>query len=94
MHAVVTIGEDREIVPVAVGFDEDDATALAARHIMQTRDPSWPDLTTAFEAGVYEQVVTLWNQNMHTLPIPVEYQIIDLSSAFEEFSARLEAKGY
>ncbi|MEX2542785.1 MAG: hypothetical protein WD314_13310 [Trueperaceae bacterium] len=93
MHAVLTISEDHEIVPVAVGLDEHDALELAAKHIMQTLDPSWPDIVTVFEAGVYEQVVTLWNQNRYTLPKVVEYQVVDLSAAMEEFAARVDRAG-
>lgn len=94
MHAVLTINEDREITPIAVGFSEEDALELAAKHIMQTFDPSWPDMATVFEAGVYEQVVTLWNQNRHTLPEPIEYQVVDLSAAMEEFAARTDTAGF
>lgn len=93
MHAVVTISEDRDIVPIAIGFSESDALELAAKHIMQTHDPAWPDLVTVFEAGVYEQVVALWNQNRLTLPDPVEYRTVDLTAAMEEFAARADAAG-
>jgi hypothetical protein len=90
MHAVLTIDEDREIAPIAIGFDERDAQELAAKHIMQTIEPSWPDIVTVFEAGVYEQVVTLWNQNRHTLPEAVEYRVVDLTAAMEGFTARAD----
>lgn len=90
MHAVLTITEDRDVTAVAVGFDESDALELAAKHIMQTLDPAWPDLVTVFEAGVYEQVVTLWNQNRHLLPEPTEYQIVDITAVMEEFGARAD----
>lgn len=93
MHAVLTISEDHDITPVAVGLDERDALELAAKHIMQTLGPSWPDIVTVFEAGVYEQVVTLWNQNRYTLPKVVEYQVVDLSAAMEEFAARVDRAG-
>lgn len=89
MYAVLTINEEHEITPIAVGYSENDALELAAKHIMQTLDPSWPDLITVFEAGVYGQVVTLWNQNRHTLPQPVEYRIVDLTAPMEEFAARV-----
>ena len=88
MHAVLTIDEDRVISAVAVGFSERDAQELAAKHIMQTLDPAWPDLVTVFEAGVYEQVVSLWNQSRHSLPQPVEYKIVDLTAAMEALVER------
>lgn len=88
MHAVLTVTDDREVTAVAMGFDEADAAALAARHIMQSYYPSWPDIVTAFEAGVYEQVVELWNQNRHEMPEPVEYRIVDMTAAVEELAAR------
>lgn len=88
MHAVLTLDEEREITAVAVGFSESDALELAAKHIMQTLDPAWPDLVTVFEAGVYEQVVSLWNQSRHNLPQPIEYKIVDLSAAIEALAER------
>jgi hypothetical protein len=93
MHAVLAISEDREVTAVAVGSDERDALELAAKHIMQTIDPSWPDIVTVFQAGVYEQVVTLWNQNRHTLPEAVEYRIVDLTAALEALEARADRPG-
>lgn len=88
---VITLGEDRELAAVAVGTTEGEAARLAAEHIMAVQRPAWPDIRTVFDAGVYEQVIALWNANRHQAPAALEYRIVDVSDAMDDFSSRPDA---
>ena len=93
MFAVLRVDDDLDVTPIAVGLSEADATELAARHIVESGGPTWPDLLTVFEAGVFEQVVTLWNGNRHQFPDSAAYRIVDVTSVMDEFGRRLDDAG-
>ena len=81
MYAVVTIDDNQDITPLATAFSLEAAERFAAAHIMQYQQPNWQDIHAVFKAGLYPQVIDLWNSSRYQAAEPVKYAILDFTQA-------------